>query len=222
MTDFPRRALVPLGMGTASGLRLIAAAAVATAVVATLVEAAGRTSVNPFNFFGFFTVQSNIIGGVVLVLAAITPSGQLRRNAAINWMRGASTSYLVVVGLVYATLLAPLGAAGGVPLPWANAVLHMIIPVYVLADWVGGKDRRQLPWKSAWAVLVYPLAWCAIVLVRGATDGWVPYPFLDPASGYGTVATFVALIAVVVFIAACGIWWISRLPIVRWPRLARA
>ena len=31
-----------------------------------------------------------------------------------------------------------------------------------------------------------------MVLIRGATDGWFPYPFLDPAKGYASIAVVVA------------------------------
>lgn len=40
------------------------------------------------------------------------------------------------------------------------------------------------------------IAAAVVVLVRGATDGWVPYAFLDPASGYLSVFLYVAGIAV--------------------------
>ena len=37
--------------------------------------------------------------------------------------------------------------------------------------------------------LAYPLVWTALTLARGASDGWYPYPFLNPANGgYGQVA----------------------------------
>ena len=34
-----------------------------------------------------------------------------------------------------------------------------------------------------WLHVLYPVVWIAVVLVRGATDGWVPYPFLNPEQG---------------------------------------
>ena len=158
-------------------LRLGVAAAIAAAVVATFVDTASRTPVNPFNFFGYFTLQSNLIGCVVLVLAAAAGAragagdgvgsdparrgregqrglrGQQgrggRRGSAVVLLRGAATTYLVVVGLVYAVLLAPLGAAGGVPVPWANVVLHVIVPVYFVVDWLIAPDRQRLPCQRA-------------------------------------------------------------------------
>ncbi|PRY64317.1 FAR-17a/AIG1-like protein [Glaciihabitans tibetensis] len=203
-------------------LRLIVAASIAAAVVATLAETASRTTINPFNFFGYFTIQSNLIGCVVLVVASVSRPDSPRRDEAILLLRGAATTYLVVVGLVYAVLLAPLGAAGGVPLPWANVVMHVIVPVYFVVDWLLAPDRHPLPWRKFWIVLVYPLAWCAVVLVRGATDGWVPYPFLDPSSGYGSVAFFVALITLVVTAAGAAVWGLSRVPAPGTPASPRA
>ena len=43
--------------------------------------------------------------------------------------------------------------------------------------------------------LAFPLVWTGLTLVRGAIDGWYPYPFLDPVNGgYGTVAVTVVAI----------------------------
>ena len=46
--------------------------------------------------------------------------------------------------------------------------------------------------RKVWLVLIYPVLWATVVLIRGATDGWFPYPFLDPAKGYGSIAVVVA------------------------------
>jgi hypothetical protein len=80
------------------------AVVVLIAVAATFFDTASREAVNPFNFFGFFTMQSNIAAAVVLLLAAV-------------------------------------------------------------------------------------------LQLRDATDGWVPYPFLDPATGYPSVVLYVVGIA---------------------------
>ena len=49
------------------------------------------------------------------------------------------------------------------------------------------------------------------MLVRGATDGWVPYPFLDPRNGYGVVAVYCAGITIAVLVTAVLVWAGSRL-----------
>lgn len=193
-------------------LRLLAAGLTVVAVTATFLSTAARATINPFNFFGFFTIQSNLLAAAALILTAALC---LLGRAAPAWLelaRAATTGYMIVVGLVYNTLLT--GLAGGVELPWANTVLHVLFPVYCLVDWVVFADRGRQPWRRLWVVLIYPVLWCVVVLVRGATDGWVPYPFLHPDTGYGSVFGYVLLIAVTVIVAGAGVFGLSRLHLV--------
>jgi len=51
--------------------------------------------------------------------------------------------------------------------------------------------------------VIYPLAWTVLTVIRGALDGWYPYPFLDPANGgYGAVVTTTVGIVVGFFVIA--------------------
>ncbi|GAA1208600.1 Pr6Pr family membrane protein [Rhodoglobus aureus] len=129
----------------------------------------------------------------------------------LNIARGSVTTYIIIVGVVYATLLAPLGAAGGVPVAWANTALHIITPIYALADWILFSDRARIGFNRLWIVLIYPIVWVVVVLVRGATDGWVPYPFLHPDTGYASVFFYVGLIIVVMLAFGSLVFWISRM-----------
>ncbi len=197
---------------TIGSIRLALAALMLVAIAATYAETAGRTGAapNPFNFFGYFTIQSNLMG--IAVLAA---SGALllRRRRGPGWFpyaRGAVVGYLAVVGLVYAVLLAPLGAEGGVPVAWANTVLHIVSPLALPLDWLLVADRPALAWRRLWVVLLYPAVWLLVVLVRGATDGWVPYPFLAPENGAGSIAVVCLGIALAVLVAGALATWLSR------------
>ena len=192
--------------------RVAVAAAVLAAIIATHAEAAARTSVNIFNLYGYFTVQSNLIGIVSLTASAIAGRAGRSHGRSLTLVRALATTCLAIVGIVYATLLAPLGAAGGVPLPWANVILHVVSPTAVILDWLLVGDRARLPLTRLGLILLYPAAWTTVVLVRGATDGWVPYPFLDPALGYGTVALY--CLAILVAFAGIGslTLWTSRTP----------
>ena len=168
-----------------------------------------RATINPFNFFGYFTIQSNTVLVVTALIAGVV--GLARPGVQPRWLvvlRSLATVCMIVVGLVYAILLAPLGLEGGVPVPWANWVMHVAGPVLVVADWLFSRDRDALPWRIAWLQLGYPILWTIVILIRGATDGWVPYPFLDPAQGYEVVAIYVVIIAVVFLgISAVVVWW---------------
>ncbi|MGT2425476.1 Pr6Pr family membrane protein [Amnibacterium kyonggiense] len=187
-------------------LRLLVAALIVAAVLATAVAAA---PIDPFNLFGYFTVQGNVIGAVVAVVGAV----RLLRGtpATTGWsvVRWCAATYLIVVGVVYWAVLAPLGAAGGVAVPWANTVLHLVAPLAAVVDLLLAPDRSRPALRLLPLVLVYPLVWTAVVLVRGATDGWVPYPFLSPAQGYGVVAAWVVLVAGVF----TGVGALARLPL---------
>lgn len=191
--------------------RIAVAAAIVAAVFATHVEAASRGPVNPFNLYGYFTVQSNLIAAVSWFIAGTLALRGRTRGAGLSLLGAVATTCLTIVGLVYAVLLAPLGAVGGVPLAWANIVLHVVSPLAAMIDWTLIGDRRRLSPSSLWVILVYPIVWTAVVLIRGATDGWVPYPFLDPAQGYGVVAGYATAIAALFAVVGAAVLWASRL-----------
>lgn len=194
-------------------LRIAAAVISLAAVAATFFDTAARTTINPFNFFGFFTVQSNIYTAIVLLIVGVVGLSRRKRSAGLDLAFAAATTYIVVVGLVYNTLLA--GLAGGIDVPWANTVLHVIVPIYVAIDWLLFGDRRRLALKRLWVILVYPIVWLVVVLLRGATDGWVPYPFLAPANGYGSVAVYCVIIALVIGAVGLLVLWYSRVRVLK-------
>ncbi len=196
-----------------ASLRIAAGVAGLSAVLATFADTASRSPINPLNFFGFFTLQSNILTGIVLVVAAVVTLLGRKQSRALIIARACVTTYIVIVGVVYNTLL--VGLPGGVELEWANFVLHVAVPIYVAIDWIFFGDRRTLPWNRFWIVLVYPIVWIAVVLMRGATDGWVPYPFLDPSLGYPVVALYCVGIAVGIAVVGSAVWALSRVRLLK-------
>ena len=183
-----------------AAVRVVMVLLVAVSIIATFLDTASRGTINPFNFFGFFTMQSNIFTAAVLLIAAVsTFSGRPPSSPGLVLARACATTYIIIVGIVYNLLLA--GTEGGISLEWANGVLHVAFPIYAALDWILFADRGALPWKKLWIVLTYPIVWITVVIIRGATDGWVPYPFLDPAAGYGSVAVY----SIVIFIATTAV-----------------
>ena len=97
---------------------------------------------------------------------------------------------MTVTLVVYALLLS--GTDVDTATPWVNTVVHQLMPIAVIADWLLDPPRRQISFRDSLVWLVYPLAWTAYTLIRGPIADWYPYPFLDPANGgYGTVAGYV-------------------------------
>ncbi|MGW9627251.1 Pr6Pr family membrane protein [Microbacterium sp. NPDC055521] len=76
----------------------------------------------------------------------------------------------------------------GSTVPWSNEVLHVVFPLFLLADVLVAPKRRILTWPTLAVIAASPLAWAAYTLVRanlatspGTGDPyWYPYPFLNP------------------------------------------
>jgi hypothetical protein len=195
-------------------VRMLFAVLGAVAVIVTFTSTAAVSTINPFNFFGYFTIQSNI--AFICVLGVVAVRGFLGRpsSTALAIVRSCVATYMIIVGIVYNTLLTNVDVS--IHVPWANFVLHTVLPAYALVDWLVFGDRPPLPWRRYWLVLVYPIVWLGVVMIRVATDGFFFYPFLnfrDPKYGGGGVALYCVIIAVAFALFGAAIWGISRLRI---------
>ncbi|WP_456285900.1 Pr6Pr family membrane protein [Microbacterium sp. JZ70] len=90
--------------------------------------------------------------------------------------------------------------------------LHIVFPALALVDWLVAPDRPRLPWRELWVVFPYLVLWLAVVLVRGAVDGWVPYGFLLPERGAGSLVAHVVGLLVALTAAGALVWGMSRIP----------
>ncbi|MBN9169913.1 MAG: Pr6Pr family membrane protein [Microbacterium sp.] len=133
----------------------------------------------------YFTVQSNVLFLVALVLCAIALLRGRAPSAGIESLRGLATVDLAITGIVYGLLLHDGGG---------DLVLHAL-------------RRAPVAWSSVPLWLLHPLAWLAVVFaVRGASaDHWVPYYFLDPrqVGGWQGVASYCG--AIVAVVAVLGV-----------------
>jgi hypothetical protein len=163
---------------------------------------------NPFDFFGYFTNLTSLLTALVLVGTGLSGLRGRHPHAALVVARAVATACMLVVAVVYNVLVPGTGTAP----PWVSATLHAIVPVLVLLDWVLIGDRSPLRWSRLWLVLPYPAVWITVVLVRGATDGWVPYGFLLPERGPLSLTLHVVGLLGALLLAAALVWWASRLP----------
>lgn len=193
-------------------VRILFAILGSAAVIATFNASAARATINPFNFFGYFTIQSNIAFIVILAITAIVGFTGRSQSRSLVLARGCIATYMIIVGVVYNTLLTTVDV--NVYVPWANDVVHTVLPIYALVDWILFGDRPALAWRRYWVVLVYPIVWLVVVLIRVGTDGMSFYPFLNyrnPALGGGGVAVYCVGIAIGFALFGALVWWISRL-----------
>ena len=175
--------------------RLIIAIVVVVAVTTQLVYGIQNSQVfSVLNFFSFFTIESNILGAAVFTVAGWA-AYQNRSIAKLAFLRGASTLYMAITGIVYSLLLA--NADVQTPIPWVNAVLHYIFPVLIVADWIIDPPKKTITFKKALKWLLFPVAYAAYSLIRGGYVHWYPYPFLNVDTlGYTTVAVNCVFVAV--------------------------
>jgi hypothetical protein len=153
---------------------------------------------------------------IIAVAFAVTLVAAARRKRAdlgVSLLRGAATVYIATTGIVYNTLLTNVDVSANVQ--WSNDILHKVIPAYAVLDWLLFSDRSKLLLRHVWWFLIYPAVWTIVVLVRGATDGWVPYPFLNPDLGYGVVALYCLGVAVSIVLMGILVIGMSRLRLVK-------
>ena len=169
-------------------LRLGSVILVLAAIVAQAVVLAEIGAFDPTRFFAFFTIQSNVVGVAAFLWLLVV--GRRRRSRALELLRGAAAVYLTVTFFVVIFLLS--GVDVQLQLVWVDVALHKIFPVIVVLDWILDPPMHRLGARDLVTWLIYPLIWTVLTVIRGALDGWYPYPFLDPANGgYGQVAIVV-------------------------------
>lgn len=196
-----------VGVRTIGAMRVGIAAAVVVVLAYAYALRIAAGDANPFDFFGYFTNQTSLLAAVVLGVVG----GRLIAGRPVpSWLttvRGVVTAYLIVVAVVYNVVVPGTGSAPA----WVSFLLHGVFPVLVLLDWIVIGERPRLPWRMLWTLLPYPAVWLTVVLIRGVTDGWVPYGFLLPERGLPSLAAhFVGLIAAIVG-AGGVVWAISRI-----------
>lgn len=204
-------------------------AAIVTQLAASLTTAAelGRdVTTTLVNFFSFFTILSNALAAIVLVWAAAWFFSRGRHAEteppALALSLACVTTYMIITGIVYNSLLRGIELPqGSEPIPWSNETLHLIGPLFLLADLFVGPLRRALPWRAVWAVIAFPLLWVVYTMVRGplvtnpasGDPFWYPYPFLNPNNdgGWGAVAFWIAVIALAfIAVGSLVVWWGRR------------
>jgi hypothetical protein len=185
----PRPVLAILRLGF--GLLTIAA------IAAQLLSLRDAGTLVLVNYFSYFTILSNVIGAALLLIGAAR--WRTGHDDRIDLLRGGAVVYLSVTFIVFALLLSNTDV--DLALPWVNTVLHEVIPIVVLVDWLLDPPVTRIGFRRALGWLAFPIGWLVYVLIRGALTAKYPYPFLDPANGgYGTVALYIIGIAILVII----------------------
>jgi hypothetical protein len=144
------------------------------------------------DFFGYFTIWSNLIVAVIMTLLALNPR---RDSPRLRILRIDTLMMISITGLVYALIIAPYVTNRG----WehvSNALLHQITPLVTIAVFIMAGPRRWFTVKGVFAALIIPIIYVIYTLIRGAIIGAYPYDFFNVVKyGYGAVLINVVAIA---------------------------
>jgi hypothetical protein len=166
--------------------------------IAAIVSAVTATIGSLGNFFSYFTIESNMLAIVVLIVGG--PLGPQSRDWA--YLRGAATLFMVITGIVYAVLLTH--AEVGLTAAWVNHTLHRVIPLVMLADWIFFPPWSRGSLLAALGWLIGPLAYFAYSLARVGSCTGTRIPSSTPGIRVGTGGSRCTL-------------WCSRWPWDCWP-----
>lgn len=133
----------------------------------------------------YFTAQSNVWIGVIMLVLAINLSVSKQTSGAgmrsLYFLRYVFTVSITLTALVFCLLLAPFSDASYRPWTLTNLFTHVITPALSLLDFFLDRPRFILPKNGAWACLLPPCLYLlyttVLCLFRIDFGRGVPYPY---------------------------------------------
>ena len=177
------------------------------AVATQFVDLSNRGVLDPLHFFSYFTIESNLLAAFVFLWLAAR--GGAPRSTTTELIRGGAVVYMTVTGVVFSVLLANTNVDTAIP--WVNDVVHELMPIVVVADWLIDPPAMRLSVGQGLWWLTYPAAWLAYTLIKGPITGKYPYPFVNPDNGgYGTVALYCLAILIGMTVVCLAAVWVAN------------
>jgi hypothetical protein len=155
----------------------------------------------PTEYFAYFSITSAIFAGVVLLISGLVLLRGKSESERLNIIRLIAVVSMIIVGVVYHALL---GDSALDPRDYGydwprvpNAIIHTYAPILIVLDYLISLKGPRPKLRQALWVVIYPLAWLGLSIIRGLSDGWWPYWFINPGSEGGVVGmlTYIAVIA---------------------------
>lgn len=197
-----------VGRRVTAVLRILAALTLAFALIFQIVEKVVNHDMIADQYFSYFTILTTMITAVVLAVGGIMAARRPVDSVPYTIARLSVLSYAVVTAIVYNLLLRGIPDEGYVVTPWPGEIMHVWMPAFIVLDWFLSPGRPRLRWTALRIVVIYPLAWAAFTLIRGAITDWVPYPFFEFSTGFVSIAAYILAIAVFILgVASIGIAW---------------
>lgn len=162
-------------------LRLVLSALVLISVytlLAHLLEV--RPDFSAFNFFCYFTNQSNLLVALFFVVDAFLQwrGRPLSRNI-YDRTRGALILYMSMTTSIYWLFLHHLIHFTSSAAAVANMFLHSGALAFLVMDWFWDRPETRMCKRFFVIWLLYPLGYGVLIMLLGSMRAWYPYPFLN-------------------------------------------
>ena len=191
-----------LTKGAFGALRTLLGLALVGSVIWQVTDRIRVDLFRPTEYFAYFSITSAIFAGLVLVVSGLVLLRGKSESERLNVIRLIAVVSMIIVGVVYHALLGDSATdPRDIGYDWPripNAIIHTYAPILIVIDYLFSlKGPRPKLRKALW-VVNYPLAWLGLSIIRGLSDGWWPYWFINPGSEGGVVGmlTYIVIIAV--------------------------
>ena len=191
-----------LTKGVFGALRALLGLALVGSVIWQVADRIRVDLFRPTEYFAYFSITSAIFAGVVLLISGLVLLRGKSESERLNIIRLIAVVSMIIVGVVYHALL---GDSALDPRDYGydwprvpNAIIHTYAPILIVLDYLISLKGPRPKLRQALWVVIYPLAWLGLSIIRGLSDGWWPYWFINPGSEGGVVGmlTYIAIIAV--------------------------
>jgi hypothetical protein len=200
-------ALLALVVLVAMVTQIVLVAGGGTDVNAVTTEGDPGAATRFVRLFSYFTIQSNLLVLASAAVLALDPDGDgpLRRVLRLDALLG-----IVVTGLVYETVLAPLVHPTGLAL-WITIAFHYFAPWFTVVGWLLFGPRPRIDDRTLGWAFVWPALWIGYTFAHGAVSDWYPYPFLDVTEiGYARALRNTAVVLLGAVVLALAFAWLDR------------
>jgi hypothetical protein len=190
-------------------LRLLIGVGLVGSVIWQVTDRIANDNFRPFEYFAYFSIVTAIFAGLFLIT---TSFGLMLKIEDTKWVEIARLSFavaLIVVAVVYHALLADVandvrdGDYAWPVLP--NEIIHTYAPILAAIEYVISVKAFRIRLRAFVWVVVFPLTWLMLSIVRGSATNWWPYWFINPngEAGLGGMLTYIAAISM--FFLALGL-----------------